>query len=168
MDYSLRDAREDDLDAIWHLNEAAVPAVNSVPPATLRWFREVADHFRLVDVDGQVGGFLLALPPGLDYGSLNYAWFSARYDRFCYIDRLAIAADRRRLGLARALYDDLLTRVGPRVPRLVCEVNLRPRNDASLAFHSALGFSEVGQQDTEQGQVRVSLLARDLAAPVAD
>jgi predicted GNAT superfamily acetyltransferase len=45
---------------------------------------------------------------------------------------------------------------------LFCEVNVRPRNDASLAFHEAIGFREVGQQDTDGGAKRVSLLALDL------
>jgi hypothetical protein len=43
-------------------------------------------------------------------------------------------------------------------------VNVRPRNDASLAFHEAIGFREVGQQDTDGGRKRVSLLALDLSA----
>jgi predicted GNAT superfamily acetyltransferase len=48
------------------------------------------------------------------------------------------------------------------VPVLFCEVNVRPRNETSLAFHEAIGFREVGQQDTDGGTKRVSLLALDL------
>ena len=45
---------------------------------------------------------------------------------------------------------------------LFCEVNLRPRNERSLAFHAAIGFREVGRQDTDGGNKHVSLLALDL------
>ena len=42
------------------------------------------------------------------------------------------------------------------------EVNLRPRNDGSLAFHDRLGFVEVGQQETDYGTL-VSLMAKPLS-----
>jgi predicted GNAT superfamily acetyltransferase len=41
---------------------------------------------------------------------------------------------------------------------LCCEVNVRPRNDASLEFHQSIGFREVAQQDTDGGNKTVSLL----------
>jgi len=41
-----------------------------------------------------------------------------------------------------------------------CEVNLRPENDASISFHSCLGFVEVGRQMTEGGAKEVALLAK--------
>ena len=48
---------------------------------------------------------------------------------------------------------------------LCCEVNVRPRNDASLRFHHSIGFREVGQQDTDGGNKTVSLLALPLTLP---
>ena len=47
------------------------------------------------------------------------------------------------------------------IPQLVCEVNLRPANPRSLAFHAALGFVEVGQLEVSDGR-RVALLERAL------
>ena len=46
----------------------------------------------------------------------------------------------------------------PGFPHLLCEVNVRPRNEASLLFHHSIGFREVGQQDTDGGKKTVSLL----------
>ena len=64
--------------------------------------------------------------------------------------------------MGRALYAEVLDQLTGSAPVLFCEVNLRPRNDRSLAFHAAVGFREVGQQDTDGGNKRVSLLALEL------
>ena len=41
-------------------------------------------------------------------------------------------------------------------------MNLRPRNEVSLAFHDTMGFTSVGEQDTEGGAKTVVMLARTL------
>lgn len=161
----LRDATPADLRAIHAINQAEVPAVGDIPLSRLEWFHEVAAYLRLAAVEGEPAGFLLGLRPGLDYASENYRWFSRRYADFCYIDRLAVAAAWRRRGIASALYADIeayARTIG--APLLACEVNLRPRNDVSLAFHAARGFEEVGRQDTEGGTKTVAMLMRPVGA----
>ena len=44
-------------------------------------------------------------------------------------------------------------------------MNVRPRNEGSLAFHDAFGFAAVGEQDTEAGSKRVRLYAKGLSIP---
>lgn len=159
----LRDVQHGDMPAIRALNEASVPAVNAVSADEFAWFLEVADYFRLVAIDGTLAGFLLGLRPGLEYPSLNYRWFNERYDDFCYIDRLAVDDRFRRRGVASSLYDDIERHaLGLSAPRLACEVNVRPHNEVSLAFHAHHGFGEVGQQDTDGGNKRVSLMIKPL------
>lgn len=138
------------------LNEAAVPAMNAVDVAFFEEMAPGAAAFLVAEREGTIVGFLLALPPGVPYESANYHWFSSRYDDFVYIDRVAVAAAERGAGVGRALYDALAAVVGDR--RLCCEVNLRPPNPRSLAFHVRLGFRVVGEQDTEGGAKRVALL----------
>jgi len=163
----LRDATASDLPAIHALNQQEVPAVGDISRATLQWFFEHAACLRLAEIDGAFAGFLLGLRPGLDYASPNYAWFSARYEDFFYVDRLAVAPDCRRRGVARALYADFEAQArAAGAPLLACEVNLRPRNDVSLAFHAAQGFAEVGRQDTDGGGKTVSMMTRPVAAHV--
>ena len=41
-------------------------------------------------------------------------------------------------------------------------MNVRPRNDGSLRFHQRYGFTAVGEQDTEGGAKRVTLLEKRL------
>lgn len=162
----LRDATTDDLSAIHAQNEAAVPAVSSISLADFGWFLEVAAYFRVAEIDDALAGFMLGLRPGLDYSSLNYAWFSARYDDFYYIDRLAVDPAFRRRGVASALYDDIERRaLEAGAPLLACEVNLHPRNEESLAFHAGRGFHEVGRQDTDGGTETVALMTMPLTAP---
>ncbi|MBP8212095.1 MAG: hypothetical protein KAY11_21220, partial [Ilumatobacteraceae bacterium] len=71
----------------------------------------------------------------------------------------------RRYGIGRAFYDTLVVQFSGSWPVLLCEVNVRPRNDASLHFHHSIGFREVGQQDTDGGAKTVSLLALPLTEP---
>ena len=159
----LRDAVAADLPAIHAINQANVPAVGAITFAQLEWYFAQAAALRIAVIDGEVAGFLLALRPGLDYSSLNYAWFSARYADFWYIDRLAVDDAWRRRGIARALYADAEASARTvSAPLLACEVNLRPRNDVSLAFHEEQGFVEVGRQDTDGGDKTVVMLVRNV------
>ena len=88
-----------------------------------------------------------------------YGWFSRNFDDFVYLDRIAVDPTYRRLGIGKAFYDHVIKRFTGVFPHLLCEVNVRPRNEASLLFHHSIGFREVGQQDTDGGNKTVSLLA---------
>lgn len=109
-----------------------------------------------------LAGFLLALPETADYGSDNYRYFQARYDRFVYVDRIVVDDRFRRAGVGAALYRHLAGCLPAGCPRIACEVNVRPPNEPSLAFHRKLGFEPVGEQDTEGGAKRVCLLVKTL------
>ena len=155
----IRDVREADLAGVHAINEAAVPHVNSVAVERLRGFTREAAHFRVALVDGELAGLLVAFAPGAGYESLNYRWFEARYRDFIYVDRIAVAAHARRCGIASRLYEDLFRGVAARTRRITCEVNTRPENAGSLAFHTRLGFRPVGSQDTDGGAKTVCLMA---------
>src|SRR5258708_24583463 len=94
---------------------------------------------------GNLDAFLLAFDQDARYDSPNFLWFHSRYPRFVYVDRIVVASSAPRRGSARELYGDLFehaVRAGQK--RVVCEVNTRPPNPASDAFHATLGFVEVG------------------------
>lgn len=147
--------------SILGLNEAAIPAVNHLSLADLEKLAAQSCYFKVAVVDEAVVGFLLMLSPGASYQSLNYAWFSQRYDEFAYVDRIVVDPSMAGKGVGRIFYNDAIEELGDKYRRICCEVNIKPRNDASLGFHRALGFVEVGQQDTENGSKRVSLLVRE-------
>ncbi len=148
-----------------------MPEVSALTGDELARLLGLCDVALAVDVDGELAAFCMVMPPGVDYASVNYRWFTEHaaalgYDGFAYLDRVAVGAAARRKGVGRALYRQVVDSLAGTAPVLFCEVNVRPRNDPSLAFHAALGFREVGQQDTDGGK-RVSLLALDLPAEPA-
>lgn len=155
----LRDIRATDLSVIHAINEAGTPGVHTASPAELAAITRVSCIALVAQIDGLVAGFCQVLPPGADYASVNYAWFSERYDDFVYLDRVAVALEFRGQGVGRRLYEEVERRT--RASWFTLEVNLRPRNDGSLRFHARNGFVEVGQHETDYGAF-VSLMAKRL------
>jgi predicted GNAT superfamily acetyltransferase len=168
MSLRIREYRAGDLPAIHAINEAAHPAVATETLADLGHIAtESVIALVAEDVAGdtaEIAGFCLVLAPGADYDSMNYLWFADRYDDFVYLDRVAIAPAHQRRGLGRTMYAEVERLAADRRPaarEFTLEVNLRPRNDQSLAFHAGLGFVEVGQQETDYGTL-VSLMAKPI------
>lgn len=160
--FALRDVERRDVSCISTINLAAVPAVNAVSDQFLAQFVGNSLYFRLVCVDDRVSAFLLVLGPGHEYESLNYRFFCTRHRRFAYVDRIVVDEQHRGLGLGRALYNDLFDSLAGSAPVVCCEVNTRPPNPESRAFHDRMGFLEVGRQETEFGQKEVALLERPI------
>ncbi len=159
----IRDVREHDLDSVLALNNAAGPGILPIDTARLRHLYDVAAYFRVAEIDGRIGGFLIALRPDADYESPNFAWFKANMDDFVYIDRIVVARPYRGHGLGRVFYADVQGYAEVRSQMLTCEVFLDPRDDVSVLFHGTYGFREVGQQSLPSGQ-RVSLLGKELCS----
>jgi predicted GNAT superfamily acetyltransferase len=160
----LRAFRTDDLPRVHAINQAEVPAVGDETEGALHHIAAESLVALVAEEAGELAGFCFVLAPGADYDSGNYRWFSERYDDFVYLDRVAIAPAFQRRGLGRALYAEVersVAELRPAAGWFTLEVNLRPRNDTSLAFHAALGFVEVGQRETEYGAL-VSLMAKPL------
>ncbi len=158
-DVTIRDLRPNDLEAAAAINNANTPAVGEASAEHLaHLLSESVFALGAVAAD-ELAGFCIVLGPGADYSSVNYRWFDERYDDFVYLDRVAVAASARNAGVGTALYAEVERRA--EAPWFLLEVNLRPRNDGSLRFHHRLGFTEVGQQETDYG-ILVSLLAKPL------
>ena len=147
-------------DAVLALNNAHAKELSWLAPERLQYL--VAHAFAARKI-GAVDAFLLAFDQDAAYDSPNFLWFRARYPRFVYVDRVVVAAAARGRGLARTLYRDLFdeaARAGH--DRVVCEVNSRPPNPESDAFHAALGFVEVGRASIHDDSKDVRYLSRML------
>lgn len=162
----IREYTAADLAAVHAINQAEVPAVGDETIEALGRIGELSTIALVADDPdtGEIGGFCMVLEPGTPYESGNYRWFDERSDRFVYLDRIAIAPSFQRRGLGRRFYGEVERLAAERCPiaeQFALEVNLRPRNDTSLAFHAALGFVEVGQRETGYGAL-VSLMSKPL------
>jgi len=164
---TLSEIEQADHAGVLTLNQASQPHVNGLSLDELQQLIDWSCYRRVLRDGERIAGFLLALPTGLPYQSLNYRWFSRHYDDFVYIDRVAVSPPYQRRGLGVQLYQDLHRYAEGRTRRVACEVNLEPRNDPSLVFHDRLGYQAVGSQATEGGAKTVSLLVLDIEPGVA-
>lgn len=141
------------------LNNESARETSPLDAAKLARMLEAA---RVATLAGPGAAFLLAFDQDADYDSPNFIWFRERFDTFLYVDRVIVGAAYRRSGLGRLLYEDLFRKaeqLGFR--RIVCEVNIRPPNPASDAFHARLGFAAVGTATAADGAKSVRYLMRE-------
>ena len=160
MSVEIRNVVSAELGAVYSINQASVPAMNSIRLEDFEWFHQNAAYFRVALCDGEVAGFLICLVPRADYDSPNLRWLNERYREFLYIDRIAVGSGFQRRGLGRALYDDALSFARGEYGLLACEVNIRPRNQQSIDFHETYGFETVGTQDN--GYVEVQFMVKQV------
>ena len=122
----VRDLRADEYGAALAINEANTPAVGSLDGERFQHLVGQCSIALAAEVgEGDLAGFCLVLAPDADYGSVNYAWFAARYDDFAYLDRVAVDERHRDRGIGTALYAEVERRTTAR--SFLLEVNLRPR-----------------------------------------
>lgn len=154
---TLRDAARQDWPRLLELNAASVVELSPLDGQRLRYILGLAHRCLVIDGDDGVSGFAIAVAPQTDYDSANYRWFGERYQRFLYLDRIAVGAAHRRHGLGALLYDEMEDAARP-FGQMVCDVNVEPRNDASLGFHAARGYEDVGR--LAHGEVKTVALMR--------
>ena len=160
--HNLRNVKIDDLKDIIEINEESIPAVNTVSLMQFKSFLRDSIYFKVVTNRSQkICGFLLVLPSGLEYDSLNYKWFSSRYEKFAYIDRIAISKNWRNKGMGKSLYTDLENTLKD-YNLIACEFNVIPLNQVSKQFHESLDYENVGFQFTENGTKKVSLMTKKI------
>ena len=146
--------------AVLALNNAHARELSWLEPERLQYLVSYAFLARRI---GALDAFLLAFDQDAPYDSPNFLWFRERIPRFVYVDRVVVATSARGRGLARTLYHDLFEQAAKAGhERVVCEVNSRPPNPESDAFHAALDFAEIGYASIHGGAKDVRYLSRAL------
>lgn len=156
----IRNVETKDLNDILKLNNENTPAVSDLDMPKLEKLIEMADFTWVIDDQekNKIAGFCIVFSPNTDYQSANYQWVCKNYSEFQYLDRVVVSNDYQGRGLGKELYAKWFE-LSPNLP-LLLEVNTKPRNEGSIRFHEKLGFSSVGEQDTEGGSKRVQFMAR--------
>jgi len=140
----IRNLATANIEAIWAINEQGLPGTGRVSE------QEVSDllQFSSLSVgmfDGnELLGFVICLPPGTRYGSLNYQWFNDHYNAFVYVDRIAVSTLHRNQGVGTKLYDAVVAYSKEKNIPIAAEVNLNPPNPGSIRFHERFNFEQVG------------------------
>jgi len=148
--------------AVLALNIAAEGPVEPLGPVRLDWLRLIAAHAVVVEDDGRPVGFVLTFTPGSAYDGLEFGWFTGTYaDRFLFVERIVVAEEHRRQGIASTVYRAIERSAKP-FDRVVTRVRSDPPDSPGLAFHAARGYVEVGKQRLANGAT-IALLAKDLA-----
>lgn len=153
----MRPVRPDDHAYVLDLNlrheELLSPMDQGRLTTLLGWARDAL----IAEVDGTRAGFVLTFGAGTPYDSQWYAAHSRRFESFTYLDRVVVDDAFRRLGVASAVYDTLEAAADRRI---ALEVNVKPPNGPSLAFHRARGYRDVAELPDGVSK-RVLLMAKD-------
>ena len=89
-------------------------------------------------------GFIIVFDQQSDDDGGNYRWFKDRYSHFAYVDRIIIDAKTRGQGIGKQLYGRLFEAARQAsYPFVGCEINIKPANPKSIAFHEGLGFTAI-------------------------
>ncbi|RJU88885.1 MAG: GNAT family N-acetyltransferase [Candidatus Poseidoniales archaeon] len=152
-----RPLSEVDVASIWAINEEGLPGTGKVSENEIIKLLEYAElSLGFFDQESLLG-FVICLPPGTSYGSLNYAWFNNRYDDFLYVDRVAVSTLHRNSKIGTKLYSEVISFAQERGVPVVAEVNRTPPNPGSMRFHERCGFSEVGVFSHQEKSVTMLL-----------
>ncbi len=160
-DWRIRPRTPADDDRIRAINADNVPEVGPLDEGRLALFAEDAEHFDVVELDGEVVGIFVGLGEGVAYASPNYRWFAGRHARFAYVDRIALAPEARGIGAADAIYERFEAWAGETGRPVVCaEVNVVPPNPRSLRFHARRGFVAVDEVAPYGTDERVAMVEK--------
>jgi predicted GNAT superfamily acetyltransferase len=154
----IRAAVPSDFETICALNLAEVQHTSAMDVARLAELNAISCYHKVASVGGIVAAFLLAMCNGSPYKNDNFEWFSEKYARFIYVDRVVVSSASRGRRLGSLLYEDVFHHARSNaIPLVTCEYNIVPPNEPSRLFHDKFGFKEQGTQWVANGTKRVSL-----------
>ena len=162
MQTRIRHATINDRDSILTINRSALNGVSEMDNAYYDLLVAESAIFHVIEVNEEIVGYVCALAHEAAYDGEEFLWFRKHITgNFLYIDQLAISKPYRYKGLGKKLYSDLeKLSTHMNITTLVCDVNYKPFNTESQAFHRRLGFVELNRMPTRN--MVVSLMAKKL------
>ena len=156
----IRPLTKNDSTSLWMINEEGLPGTGKVSEDEIISLLDYSELAIGAFNRDRLLGFVICLPPGTEYASLNYAWFNQRYDSFLYVDRIAVSPDSRNQNVGTSLYSEVIAVARENEVPVAAEVNLVPPNPGSIRFHERNGFTEVGVFN--HGEKSVTMLLRPI------
>ncbi|MAX46305.1 MAG: GNAT family acetyltransferase [Euryarchaeota archaeon] len=138
---------------IWAINEEGLPGTGKVSQQEIKALLEFSSLSIGAYLEDRLVGFVICLPPNTEYGSLNYAWFNQRYDKFLYVDRIAVSVESQNQNIGSILYEHVKKQAEEMGVLVAAEVNIYPPNPGSMRFHDRHGFEQVGVLDHDEKSV---------------
>ncbi|MEM7260003.1 MAG: GNAT family N-acetyltransferase [Pseudomonadota bacterium] len=155
-----REYTDTDEPLLLRLNQAVVDLTSPLDSARLQQMRAQGCQITIAEHDGNTIGLSLCFTDGSDYDSTNYQWFNQRIKQFLYIDRIIVAEESRGMGAGQHFYAQLKAQAAQHgLHWLAAEINSKPPNTASLAFHRKQGFVETGVQSMGDKSVSMQLFS---------
>ena len=143
-----------DILSIYSINQANTPEVGSLESTEkLRELLNMSSLVLVAKTNNEIIGFVVCLEAGAAYTSLNYKYISKKEKKFVYIDRIAIKNQYRRSGVGKSLYEIIFNYSEKFELPIYCEVNTKPKNQASLDFHKKIGFFKIGSKTFQNHSV---------------
>ena len=143
------------------MNAEFVHWLSPLDPESLDYILQRATYQRQIR-DG--AGILLGYAHDVIYPDhKNLTWLKRHLADFLYIDRIIIDRAAHGQGLGYKLYEDVTNFARMQGYKWVaCEVNTRPDNPASHAFHLKMDFNVIGEADYPDYDVAVRYYAKPL------
>ena len=131
---------------ILKINQEFVHWLSPLDTEKLDWVLSISSYKRQID---EAQAVLFGYAHNADYPNhKNMTWLSQHVVNYFYIDRIIIDPKAQGKGYGRLLYEDIenfARKAG--YSNITCEVNTKPNNPKSHAFHLAMGFNPIGDQD---------------------
>lgn len=159
----IRPIEAKDHDRILEMNSAVVHWTSPMNQEHLLKLLSLSAYHRVIELDSQLAGFILAMTDSSGYDNANLNWFGRRCAHYLYIDRIVIAPEQAGAGLGRCLYEDVFDYAKCHaLKHVVCEYSFSPLNTASRDFHLRMGFSELGRRALDASGKEVSMQAKQI------
>ena len=151
--FKYRDCGIRDIPSMWEINEQGLPGTGKVTKKEISHLMDISEVCIGAFHDKDLVGFVICLLPNTNYGSLNYSWFNERYEKFIYVDRIAVDTQFRDRGIGSKLYQRVIQYSTEHKISITAEVSLEPPNPGSDRFHIRHSFNSVGEFHQENKSV---------------
>lgn len=151
--YTFRECELADVPTMWEINQQGLPGTGEVTEKEICHLMEISEICIGAFKEDSLVGFVICLLPKRNYGSLNYSWFNERYEKFIYVDRIAVNTQFRGRGIGSKLYQRVIRYSTENNIPITAEVSLDPPNPGSDKFHIRHSFNSVGEFHQENKSV---------------